>query len=148
VALGRPISLKNESIGVIRRFAPDAVFGPPSEGSAKGTTVLVRPPPATFERIDAAARPRWIVFPRYQAGAALKLTERPKAPTFIELGNNAMNYNILGERGFDATADLIDRCDVGDFVYSDLEEAVRFFTAIADAASQEASMRPFYAAGP
>ena len=147
VALARPISLKNESIDVIRRFAPDAVMGPPTEGSVKGTIALLKPPTASIDNIDNPARPRWIVFPRYQAGAALKLTERSKAETFIELGESAMNYNILGEVGFDTLADLIDRCDIADFVYSDLDEAVGFFTAIADVAMRRGQTPPFATAG-
>jgi HprK-related kinase A len=136
VALARPISLKNESIDVIRRFAPDAVMGPPTEGSIKGTIVLVKPPTASIDRIDTTAEPRWIVFPRYQAGAAIQFTERGKAGALIQLGESAMNYNILGELGFSAISELVERCDVGDFVYSDLEEAVEFFTTIADSAKR------------
>ena len=132
VALARPISLKNESIGVIGDFAPEAVMGAPSEGSSKGTIVLVKPPTNSIDRIDETARPRWIVFPRYQAGAALRLSPRAKAAAFIELGENAMNYNVLGEDGFEAMADLVAACDVADFVYSDLEEAASFFSALAD----------------
>ena len=143
VALARPISLKNESIDVLQRFAPDAVLGPRTEGSVKGTIALLRPPTASIDAIDKSARPRWIVFPKYQAGAPLELTPRSKAATFIELGNSAMNYNILGEIGFDTMADLIDRCDVADFVYSDLDEAVRYFTAIADTAMRQRDPRPF-----
>jgi HprK-related kinase A len=137
VALARPISLKNESIGVIRRFAPEAVMGRPNEGSAKGTIVLTKPPTASIDDMDVTAMPRWIVFPRYQAGADLQLTPRTKASAFIELGDNAMNYNVLGEDGFEAMGDLVARCDASDFVYSDLEEAVAFFSAMADETAEQ-----------
>jgi HprK-related kinase A len=130
--LVRPISLKNASIEVIRRFAPDAVMGPPSAGSTKGTVVLVRPPAASFAAANRPAHGRWIVFPKYEAGAALRLAGWSKPDAFIELGNSALNYNILGETGFDTMADLVDCCEVGDFVYSDLEAAVAFFTSLAD----------------
>jgi HprK-related kinase A len=133
--LARPISLKNESIQVIRRFAPEAVLGPPSEGTIKGTIALLKPPASAIGAIDQPALPRWIVFPKYQAGAALRHTPRSKAATFVELGESAMNYHILGELGFETMANLIDRCDIGDFVYSDLDEAVAFFTGIADRAA-------------
>jgi HprK-related kinase A len=143
VPLARPISLKNESIDVIRRFAPDAVLGPPTVGSIKGTIVLVKPPRSSVLAIDEPALPRWIAFPRYDKGARLCLTPRSKAATFVELGENAMNYNILGEVGFDAMSDLIDRCDIADFVYSDLEEAVTFFTGIADRVAGQDAAVPF-----
>jgi HprK-related kinase A len=133
--LARPISLKNESIEVIRRFAPEAQMGPPSEGTIKGTIALLKPPASAIAGIHQPAMPRWIVFPKYRAGAARRLTPRSKAATFVELGESAMNYHILGELGFDTMANLIDRCDIGDFIYSDLDEAVGFFTGIADRAA-------------
>jgi len=142
-ALARPISLKNESIDVIRRFAPDAVMGPPTEGFTKGTIALLKPPTTSIDGIDRPARPRWVVFPRYQPGAALRLTERSKATTFVELGESAFNYNMLGEVGFDTMADLIDRCEIADFVYSDLDEAVEFFSGIADAAKESGKTAGF-----
>ncbi|MBV8651909.1 MAG: HprK-related kinase A [Alphaproteobacteria bacterium] len=147
VPLARPISLKNETIELIRRFAPDAVMGAPTEGSSKGTIVLVKPPASSIDAIDRPARPRWIVFPRYEAGAALTYTPRSKAATFIQLGDSAMNYNILGETGFDTMADLIDRCDIGDFAYSDLDEAVAFFTKLADDAVRAPAVPAPMAAG-
>ncbi|HUB97973.1 MAG TPA: HprK-related kinase A [Stellaceae bacterium] len=134
IPLVRPISLKNESIDVIRRFAPGATIGPATMGSTKGTIALVKPPSASIAAIDEPATPRWIAFPRFQSGAALELTPRSKARTFVELGESAMNYNILGETGFNVMSDLIERCDIGDFVYSNLDEAVSFFTRIADEA--------------
>ncbi|MCA1416754.1 hypothetical protein I6F30_37415, partial [Bradyrhizobium sp. NBAIM20] len=39
----------------------------------------------------------------------------------------AFNYDIHGADGFDATADLVDRCACLEFSYSRLEDAVRVF---------------------
>lgn len=147
-SLARPISLKNQSIDVIRRFAPDAVIGPTTEGSVKGSIALLKPPPASITALDDPAQPRWIVFPRYEAGAALRMTVRSKASALVELGENAMNYNIHGDAGFDALANMIDCCAVGDFRYSDLGAAVEFFTAMADAALHGGSNLPVASALP
>jgi HprK-related kinase A len=143
--LVRPISLKNESIDVIRGFAPDAVMGPRTEGSVKGTIALLKPPRASALAMDEPAAPRWLFFPRYEAGAPVRLMPRSKAASFIELGNDALNYSILGESGFAALGDLIDRCETGDFVFSDLDAAVDFLTRMADAAVGESAMDPFEA---
>ncbi len=140
-AIARPISLKNQSIDIMRRFAPNAVMGRPTEGSIKGTIALLQPPADSIERIDELAQPRWIVFPKYQAAAASQLTPRPKAGTFIELGDSAMNYNMLGGIGFETMAGLIDASDAYDFVYSDLDHAVSLFTGMADAATGQRSTR-------
>ena len=139
VPLVRPISLKNESIEVIRHFASDAVMGPRTEGSVKGTISLLKPPRASVLAIETPAVPRWIIFPKYEAGAAMRLTPRSKAASFVELGNDALNYSVLGEAGFNALGDVIERCETGDFVYSDLDAAVDFFTRMADLAVEGAS---------
>ncbi len=45
----RPMPLKNESIGVIRAFLPEAILGPEIPGTRKGTVAHVRPPASSFE---------------------------------------------------------------------------------------------------
>lgn len=133
VALARPISLKNESIAVFRRFAPDAMLSRPAEGTLKGTVALAKPPVESARRVDEPAAPGWIVFPSYSAGAASRLQTRPKAECFIEVAANAINYSVLGQQGFDVLAEVIDRSDCYEFTYSDLEEGVRLLTEMADA---------------
>lgn len=131
VALARPISLKNESIDVIRRFAPDTAFSRLAEGTLKGTIALAKPPSASVQRAAERALPAWIVFPNFQAGTPATLSERPKAECFIELAANAINYSVLGERGFAALTDIVDRSRCFDFSYGDLEAAVRMLTELA-----------------
>jgi hypothetical protein len=67
------------------------------------------------------------VFPRWKAGAATRLTPRPKADAFMHLATHAFNYSLLGRLGFELNAALIDACDCWDFEYSDLDEALRVF---------------------
>ena len=42
VPLARPVNLKNESIALMQRFAPSAVFSAPAHDTAKGTVALMR----------------------------------------------------------------------------------------------------------
>jgi HprK-related kinase A len=134
VGVPRPISLKNESIAVIRNFAPDAVLSDPVDGTAKGTIALARPPGDSMRRAEEPAQAGWIVFPSYEAGAASRLGRRPKAECFIEIAANSINYSVLGELGFTVLADIVDRCQCFDFTYSDLADGVRLLTELADAA--------------
>jgi HprK-related kinase A len=131
-ALARPISLKNESIEVIRRFAPGVVISKPAEGTLKGTIVLTKPPADSFRRMNESAAPAWIAFPKFTASAPVSLTPRSKAESFLELAGNALNYSILGGHGFEVAADVITRCRCFHFAYGDLEEAVAHLTALAD----------------
>ncbi len=130
VPLPRPISLKNASIEVIRRFAPDAAFGPVVTETTKGSVAHVRPPVEGVRRAGDKAEPRWIVLPRYVAGAKAALTSLPKARAFMHLADNAFNYNVHGRQGFDLLAGVVDRCDCFEFVYSDLEEAASIFARL------------------
>lgn len=131
-ALARPISLKNESIDVIRGFAPGVVLSRPAEGTLKGTIALAKPPADSFRRMDQGATPAWIAFPKFTASAPISLTPRSKAESFLELAGNALNYSILGAQGFDMAADVITRSRCFHFAYGDLEEAVASLTALAD----------------
>lgn len=130
-ALARPINLKNASIDLIRAFEPTAVWGPETYDTAKGRVTHLRPPADSVDRMFETAQPRWIVFPRYVAGAEPLLTPRTKPQTFIDLAENAFNYSTLGETGFDVVGRLVDQCDCYDFTYSKLDDALEVFEWIA-----------------
>ena len=83
-AMPRPISLKNESIAVIRRLYGDLEFGPEMTGTIKGTIAHVCPPRDSVEASGQAARAQWIVFPEYRADAKFDMTELPKAQAFVK----------------------------------------------------------------
>lgn len=135
VPLPRPVSLKNASIGVIRGFEPSAVVSREVRDTLKGTVAHMRPPGDAVARADETARPGWIVFPRYQAGAAASLQARAKGGTLMAVADNAFNYSLLGLAGFHILGDMIDACDCYDFRYGDLEQAVEAFAALPPPAS-------------
>ncbi len=132
--LARPISLKNASLQVMRDFVPGAVFGAAAHDTAKGTVAHLSPKPEDVRRMHEPAHPRWVVFPRYEAGAEATLLARPKAGAMMELGRNAFNYAVLGRDGFEALAGVVDASDAYDFRYSRLDDAVRVFDDLARAA--------------
>lgn len=127
----RPISLKNVSIDVIRRFAPDVVIGPGARDTAKGTVAHVRAPAASVARWRESARPAWLVFPRYQAGAELTAQARERGTAALHLLEHAFNYSVLGLEGFRRLTRLMDAVQCYDFRYSRLEQAVAWFDALA-----------------
>jgi hypothetical protein len=124
IPVPRPIALKNESIDVIRRFAPDAVFGPLARDTAKGDVAHVRPPAESVRRADEPAAARWIVFPHYTAGEPTTLTPETKGKAFMRLAGHSFNYHVLGRLGFDTLGDLMDDATPFDLTYSDLDDAV------------------------
>lgn len=128
---GRPVSLKNRSIDLIRDYVPGAVFSDVAHDTSKGSVAHLKVPAAQVQRIGETARARWVVFPRYEAGAEPRLSPRSKAQSMLELGRNSFNYMVLGLEGFEALARVIDASDCHDFVYSRLDDAVAVFDALA-----------------
>lgn len=131
VPLPRPVSLKNASIGVIRGWDPQAVLGPAVPETSKGTIAHMRAPTASVAAAGNMARATHIVFPRYEAGAATSLTPVAKARLFTRVADNAFNYTVLGDTGFDTLGRLVDSCAGLDFCYSSLDEAIAAFDKLA-----------------
>jgi len=129
-ALARPVNLKNQSIGVIRRFAPDAFLSKPVHDTTKGTVALMAPTAESVALAHEPAWPRWVVLPRWRAKAETRLDPLQPGETFLHLADNAMNYHILAERGFHAVGGMIDRAEGFQFEYSDLDEAMATFDAL------------------
>lgn len=126
----RPVSLKNQSIGVIRALAPDAVMGPVAHDTLKGTVCHLRASHESFLRSQETAFPAWVVFPRYEANSGFQISPRGRAQTLLELTSNSFNHHVHGRAGFDALARLVDICSCHDLHYSDLDAALQWFDAL------------------
>jgi hypothetical protein len=130
VPLARPISLKNQSIDIIRAAFPHAVMGESAHDTHKGTVAHLMPPHASVMRMDEKARAAHIVFPRWRADAVTKLSHHSKADAFIHAATHGFNYSLLGRLGFELNAALIDACDCWDFEYSRLDDALAVFEGL------------------
>jgi HprK-related kinase A len=129
----RPMPLKNESIDVMRAFAPEAELGPVIPGTRKGTVAHVKPPAASVDLSDRTAPAAWIVFPRWIGGASLTLEEVGKVEGFMQLATHAFNYELLGAAGFETVRAIVDASRCFRLEYSDLDEAIGALDALADA---------------
>lgn len=127
----RPISLKNASIDIMRRRAPQVVMGPVALDTMKGTVCHMQASADSTARAAELATPAWIVFPRYEAGAPLTLTPRPKADALLNLHRNSFNHHVHGREGFEALANVVERSEVFDLHNSNLDEALARFASLA-----------------
>jgi HprK-related kinase A len=128
--LPRPVSLKNASIDIMRRHAPQAVFTRAVADTIKGTVAHMKPPADSVARALETALPGWVIFPKYEAGAPTSMTPLPRGRAALRLADNAFNYSTLGAPGFEALAQLIGASDCYDFRYSDLAQAIAAFAAL------------------
>lgn len=132
IPVPRPMPLKNESIAVLRRFAPDAELGPEIPNTRKGTIAHVRAPLSSVRRASDEVEPAWLVFPRWVAGTPLTMEDLPKAEAFMFLASNAFNYEFHGEPAFTTLRDVVGQARCFRLVYSDLAAAVGVLTGMAD----------------
>lgn len=129
--LARPVALKNESIDVIGKFAPDAQFGTAAYDTAKGTVSHLKPPLDSVRRVDEHARPSWIVFPRYRAGTECHLDVVSKGKALMKIAENSFNYSLLADKGFDILTTLVDSCDCYELTYSQLDNGIAVLDSLA-----------------
>ena len=121
--LGRPISLKNQSIEIIRRHFPSAEIGDVVSGARKGTVGLMVPPKEAVH-LGPPVRPRWILAPRYEPEAEPAVMAIERSRMAFYLSGQAFNYQIQGERGFEALCNLVGGCDCLALGYASLEQAL------------------------
>jgi HprK-related kinase A len=134
VPIPRPISLKNQSIQIIRNYVSDAVLGRTVHYTTKGSVAHLKPQPDHVRRAQEPARPGWIVFPKYVAGAAMRFARHSRADTVLELGNNSFNYHIFGRLGFDMVADMVEASACYDLEYAKLDDAIAAIGQMAEPA--------------
>lgn len=127
--VARPVSLKNESIDIIRRFSPGATLGPVCQTEQKGAVAHLRPPSASVQQMHDRAAPRSLVFVRYTPGARLNLERIPRAEAFPELSQGTFNYHELGEKGFRGLCQFLDQVECHRLNYSSLDDAVASFNS-------------------
>jgi hypothetical protein len=124
-ALARPISLKNESIDIIQRRAPGSVMTAPISDTVKGNVAYLKPPRESVARIAEPALPALVVIPKYlRDGPGALIEPKSKPETFKELADSAYNFGLFGRRGFEAVANLVDRCACYDLRFNSLDEAI------------------------
>ena len=126
----RPVSLKNESIGIIAAFAPELRLSRVFHGTPKGDVAYVQTPMDAAARAGEPAVPALVVRPKYERGVATTLRPLEKVEAFHLLTDCAVNYSSLLRRGFDTLAGMVERCAHYELAYSDLEDAVRLLSEL------------------
>jgi HprK-related kinase A len=126
----RPVALKERSIGIIGGRVPGAVFGPTAQNSEGQLVAHLRPPPASVAAAFRPASPRWVVFPRYRAGAPLQVEPVTRARALVQLAESSFNYNVLGTEGFRRLVDVIERSDCYRLTFGDLDHALAALEAL------------------
>lgn len=102
----RPICVKNESIEVVNTF-PGATLGPAYHDTRKGTVSHIAAPRSSIEAAEQPAICRWIVFPRFAAGASPRSEEIGRAEAFALISEQSFNKERMGAIGFEALCRML-----------------------------------------
>lgn len=129
----RPISLKNQSIDIIKSIPGNFFVGESVHDTAKGTVAHMSAPQNSVERSHELAKPSAVIFPKYRNGAETDLSPLSKGRTFLALADNSFNYHVLGETAFSALTTMIDQCKCYNFTYQDLDSAYETMDRLIDA---------------
>ncbi|WP_336885081.1 HprK-related kinase A [Candidatus Methylomicrobium oryzae] len=127
VPVPRPVSLKNQSIEIIRNRYPQSVFGVVSSDTAKGTVSHLKPTAESVRHQMLECPIAWVIFPKYLENAPTSLIPHTKGHAFLDMASQSFNYSKLGETGFNILKQVIDRAACYRFEYSNLDEAMAVF---------------------
>lgn len=120
----RPISFKNQAIGIAASMLPDAHLTKPLANAMKDEVAFMRPPTRSIELAGETAAPALVIFPRYRPDASVELEPIEKAQAFMRLIESSANYLTLLETGFETLANLVEACDHYTLIYQSLDDAV------------------------
>lgn len=130
--MARAVNLKNNSIDIIRAYAPDAVFTKVVPDTTKGSIALMQPPTESVLRAGEAGRPRCVILPQYIPDADIRLDPYSKAKTCMLLAEQSFNYHVHGQRGFESFASIVGAAKCFKLTYSRLDDAVGLMNDLSD----------------
>lgn len=129
-AMLKPVALKNQSINVIREFAPHAKLGPEFPKTRKGTVAHLAAELDSVNRCQELAHPGVVILPNWQANSVTRLAPLSQSTVFSSLAFNAFNYQLLGAVGFRAVMHMTRHCLGWQLTYSDLGEAIESLNSL------------------
>ena len=129
-ALARPVSLKNQSIDIVKNLNKDFIFSTIVDDTNKGTITHLKPHNTYAEKSTNTASATHIIFPKYETARGINVNSKNKSLAFMQVVKNSFNYGLLGEIGFDTLDRIINQCECFDLTYSDNQEAINFFSKL------------------
>ena len=119
----RPISLKNTSIAIVQTF-PGTRLGPVYRDTRKGDITHAACPGESQRQAEVPARVRWVVFPRFEAGASPHCEALSRAEAFVLISEQSFNNERMGEIGFDALCALLTGAECFEMVYGSTDDSL------------------------
>jgi len=124
--VGRPISLKNKSIDIIKNKYQHLQPGSIVSTLTKGDVAHISLPEYCIDSMNTPLPAAFIIFPKYNSNATFSFEALTKPAAFLKTIENSFNYSQLGQEGFDVMGTLIDSVQSYNIFYSNLDSAIEF----------------------
>jgi len=126
VSYPRPVSLKNESIPVMKDWVgDDDCFSREFHGTPKGTICYLKAPQHSVDHMLDKASVKIIAMPVFNPDATPSIKPLTKTMAFFQLVMSSANYGDIGLQAFDAIGNIVDHAEIYEITYPNLDEGVK-----------------------
>jgi HprK-related kinase A len=132
VPLPRPVSLKGESINIIRKYSEAAFLSATVHDTQKGSVAYLQIPKTSVEQQAKSVKLRAVIFPKFQVDIdGYDLKPITKAKALIRVADQTFNYSILGKSAYELLKTVLKDSQCYEFFYNgNLAEAELVFNQI------------------
>lgn len=123
-AYPRPVSLKNESIDIVREFTGEEWISSVLSGTPKGQIAYRRPRPDDIEKAEAQAVPKLIVFPKFNVDGEHFARKITSSEAMMRLIPSSTNYHLLGEPAYHALSKMVLGAKSYEIAYGSTEQSI------------------------
>lgn len=128
----RPISLKQETIPIVREFAGDDWISKTLKGTPKGNIAYRRVRPSDLEMDHLPAKAKLLLFPAFEGGVLPRARKLNPAEAMMKLIPASTNYSLLGEPAYSALINLVSDAPAYEISYGSTEQSLKLFDQIVD----------------
>lgn len=126
----RPISLKQETIPVVRDMVGDSWISKTVTGTPKGNIAYYRAKASDLAQDQAPAKAKLVLFPKFEKGARPFAHQLNPAEAIMRLVPASTNYSLLGEPAFLALTGLLEGVRAYEITYGSTMDSLRLVEQI------------------
>ncbi|PCI63096.1 MAG: HprK-related kinase A [Kordiimonadales bacterium] len=127
----RPVSLKGDSINIVRDFTGADWLTPVLSDTPKGDIAYRRARPSDIEEADKKLSSKLIVFPVFTKGARPVAKELAKSEALMRLIPSSTNYHLLGQGGFEALTAMVAGARSYEIQYGNTDDSMKIVKDLA-----------------
>ncbi len=121
----RPVSLKNESVSVVREFAGAEAMSAVLTGTPKGEVGYRRARQSDIAAMHQSVEAKILLFPRFKKGEQPSVNKVEKGDALSRFIAGSPNYHIIGEAAFNRLMDFSETIEAYELTYGSTEDSLK-----------------------